>query len=197
MKLTKQRVRTIAAILSAFPFLWIAYDLLAGNIFGFVYLEIMHRLGHSAIVMLLLSAFSVVLKNYKIPEGFFPHRVFGLFSVIYAVSHLFVFLLSYGFNPGQIWLAITTQPFILLGDLALISLLVVQLSSGNQWRKKHHALWRKLHYVYYVVVGAIILHVILATKILRPIFYFYIAGFILLTLLHLKGVRQLFQKSKA
>ena len=195
MKLTKKSVRIIAAFLSSFTFFWIAYNLLADKLFGFVYIEILHWLGHSVIVMLLLAAFSVLLKDYKQPKGFFAHRIFGLFGVIYAVSHLFFFVLSYGFNVSQIWFAVSTQPYILFGDLALIALLVVQLTSGDKWRRNHHSLWRKFHYVYFVAVGGIIAHVILASKVVRPIFYFYIAVFIILTLFHIKGVRKLLLKS--
>ncbi len=196
MKLTKKGIRIIAAFLSSFTFFWIAYNLLTDNLFGFVYIEIMSWLGHSAIVMLLLTVFSVLLKDYKIPKGFFLHRIFGLFGVIYAVSHLFVFLLSYGFNVSQILFAVSSQPFILFGDLAIIALLVVQLTSGDKWRKSHHALWRKLHYGYYVAIGGIIVHVVLASKVLRPIFYFYIAVFILLMLFHIRGVKNLLLKPR-
>ena len=194
MKLTKKRIRFIAAFLSSFTFFWIAYNLLADKLFGFVYIEILHWLGHSSIVMLLLTAFSVLLKDYKQPKGFIPHRIFGLFGVIYSVAHLFVFLLSYSFNTGQVWLAVSAQPFILFGDLALIALLVIQLTSGDKWRRNHHALWRKFHYVYYLAVGGIIVHVVLASKVVRPIFYFYSIVFIVLSLFHIKGVGKVLLK---
>ena len=193
----KKKIITIAtAILSAFTFGWVLFDLLTGKLQGFVYYEIMHRFGHTAIILLLLSSLSVLMKNYNVPEGFFPHRVFGLYALIYAASHFFVFLLSYRFNFNQLLTAFTTQPFILLGDLALIVLLVLQLTSGQKFRKTKHKLWRTIHYAFYLAIGAIITHIFLASKVVKPIFWVYIVAFVLMGILHMRGVRKVLKPKK-
>lgn len=192
----KKIITVVTAILSAFTFGWILFDLLTGKLRGFVYYEIMHRMGHTAIIMLLLSSLSVLMKNYNVPEGFFPHRVFGLYALIYAASHFFVFLLSYGFNLRQLMTAFTTQPFILLGDLALIVLLVVQLTSGQKFRKTKHKIWRTIHYFFYLAIGAIIAHIFLVSKVVKPIFWWYLVGFLLMGFLHMKGIRKVLKPAR-
>lgn len=185
----KSLILIAAIVLSSFTFLWVAYDLLAGNLSGFAYFQVMHRFGHSAIILLLLSSFTVLMKNYRVPEGFEPHRIFGLFALLYAAAHFFTFLLSFGFNLQQIMQAFVSQPFIILGDLALLILLTLQLTSGDRMRKKNAKLWRKLHYLFYVAVAAIITHIFFVTKVAKPIFVVYAVLFAILIFFHLKFVR--------
>ncbi|NSW51228.1 MAG: ferric reductase-like transmembrane domain-containing protein [Anaerolineae bacterium] len=192
----KKWITIIAAVVSAFTFLWVFFDLITGRLQGFVYFEIMHRFGHTAIIMLLLSSLSVLAKNYSLPEGFFPHRVFGLYGLLYAASHFFVFMLSFGFDLQLLITAFVSQPFILLGDLALIVLFVMQLTSSDKFRKQHHKTWRLIHYFYYLGIGAIITHIFLVSKVIKPVFWVYLAGFVLMGLLHAKFVRDWIKPKK-
>ena len=192
----KTLILVLAIVLSSATFIWVAVDLLAGNLGGFAYFQVMHRFGHSAIILLLLSSSTVLMKNYRVPEGFEPHRIFGLFALLYAAAHFFTFLLSFGFNAQQIMQAFISQPFILLGDLALFILLALQLTSGNQMRKKNAKLWRKIHYLFYVAVAAIITHIFFVTKVAKPIFFVYAVLFVILIFFHLKVVRSKLLPSK-
>ena len=195
-KINKKHIRLAAYILSAFTFVWVAYDLIAGRLSGFFYYEIMHRFGHSAIVMMLLSSVTVLFKNYKVAEGWYPHQAFGLYGLLYATAHMVTFWASYGFDFGLILGAAQLQTFILFGNFAWIILFAIILTSIKKVRTSHHKLWRVVHYTFYAGMAAVIIHVAIAAKIVRPIVYFYAIFFVVFILLHLKPVRSLLLKKK-
>lgn len=193
-KINKNHIRTAAAILSAFTFAWVAFDLLRGRGSAIFRFEILHRFGHSAIVMMLLSSLTVVAKNYKVPEGWFPHKVFGFYALLYAISHAFTFWLINNFAFLSVLRSV--QFPIVLGNLALIILLAMEVTSTKKWRAKHNKTWRTIHYLYNAAVAAVVLHVALVSKIAKPILYFYAAFFIVFIVLHIKPVRTLLLKKK-
>lgn len=195
-KINKTQIRTAAAILSAFTFVWVLIDILQGRAVGFYWFTILHRFGHSAIVMMLLSSLSVVFKNYRVPEGWFPHKVFGFYAMLYATSHLITYYYLNGFDTAQIFRNIQSQTFILFGSFALIVLQLMELTSIKAFRVKYNKFWRGFHYVFNAAVVAVIIHVALAAKIVRPIIYFYGAFFVIFITLHIKGVRNLILKKR-
>ncbi len=195
-KIDKKHIRLAAAILSAFTFVWVLIDILTGKASGAHWYVILHRFGHSAIVMMLLSSLSVVFKNYKVPEGWFPHKVFGLYALLYATSHFLTYWSLFDFNFPLILQSVQTQTFILFGNFAWIIMLVMEVSSTKQWRTKHNKAWRTIHYFYNVAVAAVVIHVSMASKVVRPIVFFYAAFFVIFITLHIKAVRNLLLKEK-
>lgn len=195
-KITKEQIRTGATILSAVTFIWVLIDIVMGKATGFHWFVILHRFGHTAIIMLLLSSLSVLAKNYKVPEGWFPHKVFGFYAMLYAIAHMITYYAINGFDFAQILSNIQFQTFILFGSFALFVLVVMELSSIKSFRTKNNKLWRAIHYVFNAAVLAIVIHVALAAKVVRPIVYVYAAFFIVFITLHIKGVRNLLLKEK-
>ncbi len=195
-KITKNQVKIAAIVLSSFTFLWVLYEFITGQPGGFFYYELLRRFGHTAIIMMLLSSLTALFKKYRVPEGWYPHKVFGLFAVLYATAHMLTFWLSYGFDIVLILNAVTIQQFIILGNIAWILLLIIEVTSIDFIRRKNIKLWRAIHYFYYGAVAAVIIHVAMAAKLVRPIVYFYAAFFIVFTILHFKFIRNLILKKK-
>lgn len=194
--ITKSQIQIAAIVVSSFTFLWVLYEFITGQLGGFFYYELLRRFGHTAIIMMLLSSLTALFKKYRVPEGWYPHKVFGLFAVLYATAHMLTFWLSYGFDFALILNAITIQQFIILGNIAWILLLIIEVTSIDFIRRKNLKLWRTIHYFYYGAVAAVVIHVAMAAKIVRPIVYFYAAFFLIFTLLHLKPIRNLILKKK-
>jgi methionine sulfoxide reductase heme-binding subunit len=195
-KITQNQVKIAAIVVSSFTFLWVLYEFFTGQLGGFFYYELLRRFGHTAIIMMLLSSLTALFKKYRVPEGWYPHKVFGLFAVLYATAHMLVFWVSYGFDFALILNAITIQQFIILGNIAWILLLIIEVTSIDFIRRKNLKLWRAIHYFYYGAVVAVVIHVAMAAKIVRPIVYFYAVFFLVFTLFHFKFMRKLILKKK-
>ncbi|MEE4195994.1 MAG: ferric reductase-like transmembrane domain-containing protein [Anaerolineae bacterium] len=195
-KIDKKHIRLAVAILGAFTFVWVLIDILLGNVTGAQWFVILHRFGHSAIVMMLLSSLSVVFKNYRVPEGWYPHKILGLYALLYATAHFLTYWSLFNFNFPLILQSIQTQTFILFGNFAWIIMLVMEVTSTKQWRTKHNKAWRIIHYFYNAAVVAVVIHVSLASKVVRPIVFFYAAFFVIFITLHIKAVRDLLLKNK-
>ena len=64
------KIRWIVAAFAMFTFLWIGYDLISGNLSGFIYFEILRRLGHTAIIMLIGSSLTLLLQQLGWKQAF-------------------------------------------------------------------------------------------------------------------------------
>lgn len=87
-------------------------------------------------------------------------RMLGLFVAFYASLHLMAYVaFDMEFQLGAIAADIVKRPFILVGFLAFVVLLVLSATSFNRAIKAMGALrWRRLHMSVYLVAGLAVLH---------------------------------------
>lgn len=87
-------------------------------------------------------------------------RMLGLFVAFYALLHLLAYVaFDMEFDAGAILADILKRPFILVGFLAFLLLLVLSATSFNRAIKAMGALrWRRLHRSVYGVAGLAVLH---------------------------------------
>lgn len=92
-------------------------------------------------------------------------RAIGLYTFLYFALHFTTFAaLDYGFDFKQIYLLTIQKPFILLGSLAGIMLLVLAATSFKYWMKRLGKNWSRLHKLVYVIGGVAVFHYALAIK---------------------------------
>lgn len=92
-------------------------------------------------------------------------RTFGLYSFFYFILHFITFAaIDYGFDLKQIYVLTIQKPFVLLGTMAGIFLLVLAFTSFKYWIKRLGKNWARLHKLVYVIGGLAVLHYALAVK---------------------------------
>ncbi len=119
-------------------------------------------------------------------------RALGLYSFFYFALHFIVFAaVDYGFNFDEILSLSTQKPFIIVGSLAGLLLLLLAITSFKFWMKLMGKRWKGLHKTVYLVGMLVILHYVWAVKgsvaalsgdTVRPI----IMGFIVFFLLFIR-----------
>lgn len=128
---------------------------------------LMHKLGEMALRLLIgvlcissLAQFSFLrsLQNLR--------RLIGLTAFYYVSLHLITFVfLDHFFNFSFILKDIYKRPFITFGFSGFILLLPLVFTSTNSMLKKlTFKVWKKIHYLIYIVVLLGVLHFYLLTK---------------------------------
>lgn len=101
-------------------------------------------------------------------------RMTGLFALFYASLHILNYLFP---DQGLDWAAIiediVERPFITLGALALLGLLVLGITSTNGWRRRLGRRWQSLHRLVYGIAILVCWHFWWQVKedILEPAIY--------------------------
>lgn len=178
---------------SLLPLLLFGWAALTGRL-GFNPVETaLRQSGRVAVVLLLLSlAVTPLIKILNLAFLSRLRKPLGLYAALYATLHFAAFAVwDYGFNLGLIWLAILQRPFIVLGLLSLVILLVLSFISTRYWQRKLRSTWRWLQRMVYAAAVLAVAHYLLAVKgdlltlqgdYTRPL----IAGGVLLLLLLLR-----------
>ena len=142
---------------------------------------LMHKLGEMALRLLIgvlcissLAQFSFLrsLQNLR--------RLIGLTAFYYVSLHLTTYVfLDHFFNFSFILKDIYKRPFITFGFSGFILLLPLVFTSTNSMLKKlTFKVWKKIHYLIYIVVLLGVLHFYLLTKAdkTEPLIYLSIVG---------------------
>ena len=174
--------------LARLGFLWVL-DGLTANPIQFI----VQYLGRSAVTLLVLTLSvtpAVTVTGWRVLSR--HRRTLGLYAFLYFALHLFAFaVLDYGLDWGEILRLTAEKPFILVGLLAGLILLMLAATSFKYWMKRLGKNWRRLHKTVYLASGLVILHYAWAVKgsltnlsgdILRPLGM----GFLVLVLLILR-----------
>lgn len=126
----------------------------------------LRQTGRTAVIFLLLSlACTPINRIFKLPWVGRLRKPLGLYAALYAVIHFLIFALwDYGFNFLLIWNEIIAKPFIIIGAVALVILIILAGTSFPVWHRTLGKGWRRLHRLVYVAALAVILHYLLAIK---------------------------------
>jgi len=86
-------------------------------------------------------------------------RMTGLFALFYASMHFLNYLVpDQGLNAAAIIEDIVERPFITLGALALLGLLILGITSTAGWQRRLGRRWQQLHKLVYVLAILICWH---------------------------------------
>ena len=128
--------------------------------------SILQRTGQIAVVFLLLSlACTPINRLFKAPMIGRLRKPLGLYAALYAGLHFLTFAVwDYSFDFNLIWNEIRQRPFILIGAVALIILLVLAATSFRFWQRKLGKTWVWLHRLVYLAGILVVTHYLLAVK---------------------------------
>lgn len=92
-------------------------------------------------------------------------RALGLYSFFYFSIHFITFaVVDYGFDIREIFRLTTEKPFIIVGSLAGLILMLLAITSFKFWMKYLGKKWKSLHKTVYLVGVLAILHYAWAIK---------------------------------
>ena len=157
---------------SAIPLLVGLWDFWQRNLGANPIMEITHRTGKTAILLLILSlAVSPLRQLLKWNQINKLRRPLGLWAGSYALVHFSIYVvLDYGFQWKALLANSLTNFFILFGFTTGLILLVLSITSLTYFLKRMGKNWKKLHRFVYAAGILAALHFILAVKpgVLRP-----------------------------
>jgi sulfoxide reductase heme-binding subunit YedZ len=173
------------------PFLVLVWDFLRGTLAADPILDMTHRTGKTALILLMLSlAVSPLQSLLNWPQLGKLRRPLGLYSFAYAAVHFAIFIgLDYGFQFSLLPGAFLEKRFAIIGFLAGLILLILAVTSLNTLVKKLGKNWKVLHRFVYAAGVLAAIHFIMAVKpgVLRP--WFYAGGMLILLVYRIPFVR--------
>ena len=147
--------------------------------------KLMDELGKMALRLIIVTLLISSLSQFKFLRSLQNiRRMIGLTAFYYVVCHFLTYIvLDHFFNWKFIIKDIVKRPFITLGFINLILLLPMVFTSTNAMVKKlTYKVWKKIHYLIYIVAPLAALHFYFLKKAdkTEPLVYL---GIILLLLL--------------
>ncbi len=183
-KLLASILHLLVHISSALPLLIGLWDFWQGNLGANPILEITHRTGKTAILLLILSlAVSPLRQLLKWNQINKLRRPLGLWAAFYASVHFSIYVvLDYGFQWRALLANSLTNKFIIFGFTTGLILLLLSITSLTFFLKIMGKNWKKLHRLVYAAGILAALHFILAVKpgVLRPWPYALVMALLLL-----------------
>ncbi|MHC8399161.1 protein-methionine-sulfoxide reductase heme-binding subunit MsrQ [Pseudomonas sp. MDT1-17] len=143
------------------PLLWLyqAWEDVLGPDPGKVLVD---RLGLGTLVLLLITLSMTPLQKLTGWAGWIAvRRQLGLWCFAYVVMHLSgytAFIL--GFDWSQLGVELRKRPYIIVGTLGFVCLLVLAVTSNRYSQRRLGSRWKKLHRLSYVVLGLGLLHML-------------------------------------
>ena len=197
-KLDKKTSSWLVILLAFLPFFHLLYSYFTNNLSADPIRTITIRTGWYALIFLFLtliiSPISLVTKlKFQVNLG----KIFGLMTFFYAFLHFLNFIwYDFGLNPGLILNEITTKPFIILGFLALLDLLILFIISFEPFRKKMGKTWFTLQKTVYFNTGLILVHFYLAKKGDKTLPFIFAGLFLIFLIFRIPFFKNLFAKQE-
>ena len=183
-KIVKRSKPVILLLLLLPSMLW-STMLVQGNLGINPIEKLMDELGQMALRLIILTLIISSLSQYEFLRSLQNiRRMIGLTAFYYVVCHFLTYIaLDHFFNWKFIIKDIVKRPFITFGFINFILFLPLVLTSTNAIVKKiTFKIWKKIHYLIYLIAPLAVLHFYLLTKAdkTEPLIYL---GIILLLLL--------------
>jgi len=118
------------------------------------------RLGLGGLIFLLITLGMTPLQRLTGWSGWIVvRRQLGLWCFFYILLHLSAYLFFIlGFDWGQLAVELRKRPYIIVGVLGFLGLLVLAVTSNRFSQRRLGARWKKLHKLVYVILGLGLLH---------------------------------------
>lgn len=121
---------------------------------------LVENFGLGALILLLITlAMTPLQKLSGWPFWIVVRRQLGLWCFAYVVLHMTMYtLFVLGLDFGQLGVELVKRPYIIVGALAFLCLLVLAVTSNRYSQRRLGARWKKLHRLVYVILGLGLLH---------------------------------------
>ena len=129
--------------------------------------KLMDELGKMALRLIIVTLIISSLSQYRFLRSLQNiRRMIGLTAFYYVVCHFLTYIvLDHFFNWKFILKDIVKRPFITFGFINLILLLPMVFTSTNAMVKKlSFKIWKKIHYLIYIIAPLAALHFYLLKK---------------------------------
>ena len=129
--------------------------------------KFMDELGRMALKLIILTLIISSLSKFKLLRSLQNiRRMIGLIAFYYVTCHLLTYvILDHYFNWKFILKDVLKRPFITFGFISFVFLLPLVFTSTNYMVKKiTFKIWKKIHYLIYIVAPLAGLHFYLLTK---------------------------------
>ncbi|WPN46447.1 MULTISPECIES: protein-methionine-sulfoxide reductase heme-binding subunit MsrQ [unclassified Pseudomonas] len=120
------------------------------------------RLGLGTLILLLITLSMTPMRKLTGWAGWIAvRRQLGLWCFAYVVLHLVAYLtFILGFDWSQLGVELRNRPYIIVGVMGFLCLLVLAVTSNRYSQRRFGARWKKLHRLVYVVLGLGLLHML-------------------------------------
>ena len=146
---------------AVWPLFWLyeAWSLALGPDPGKVLVD---RLGLGTLILLLVTLCMTPMQKLTGWAGWIAvRRQLGLWCFAYVVLHLCAYLtFVLGFDWSQLGVELRKRPYIIVGSLGFLCLLVLAVTSNRYSQRRLGLRWKKLHRLVYVVLGLGLLHML-------------------------------------
>ena len=160
MRLGLWRVSVFIAA-AVWPLFWLyeAWSLALGPDPGKVLVD---RLGLGTLILLLVTLCMTPMQKLTGWAGWIAvRRQLGLWCFAYVVLHLCTYLaFVLGFDWSQLGVELRKRPYIIVGSLGFLCLLVLAVTSNRYSQRRLGGRWKKLHRLVYVILGLGLLHML-------------------------------------
>jgi sulfoxide reductase heme-binding subunit YedZ len=134
--------------------------------------ELLHQTGLTALTLLLITlSITPARRIFGVNALQRVRRMLGVWAFGYALAHLTIYLtldqLCYSVETCQwqaIWQDILKRPFIFMGQLAFVCLLLLAITSTAGWVRRLKKNWVRLHRLVYLAGAAAVTHFIWIQK---------------------------------
>jgi len=162
-----KRSKPIILLLLLLPSLLWGIMLVQGNLGINPIEKLMDELGKMALRLIIVTLIISSLSQYRFLRSLQNiRRMIGLTAFYYVVCHFLTYIvLDHFFNWKFILKDIVKRPFITFGFINLILLLPMVFTSTNAMVKKlTFKVWKKIHYLIYIIAPLAALHFYLLKK---------------------------------
>ena len=189
------RIKPIIFVSLILPSILWVYQFINGNLGINPIDKLMDKLGEFALQLIIAT---LVVSNLSKLQSFrslqILRRMIGLFAFYYVLCHFITYIvLDHFFNWKFIIKDIIKRPFITFGFINLILLLPMVFTSTNVMVKKlSFKIWKKIHYLIYIIAPLAALHFYLLKKAdkTEPLVYLGIIFFLLFWRFYYKIIKK-------
>jgi sulfoxide reductase heme-binding subunit YedZ len=176
-------LRSKAIAVCLLPLLWLSVDIAFDNL-GANPVQALHiRLGDWSLRFLCLTLAVTPIQIITKWRGLSDYRkMLGLYAFFYGTLHVLAYLLiDHGLMWQMISIDIIESPYIWIGLLAYIIVLLLALTSSKWAKKQMGKNWKRLHRLIYIAAIAAVMHYFWQLKgnLAEPFFYSIIAFLLL------------------
>ncbi len=159
-------LRILANLGAVVPLVWMLIAYYSGGLGANPIQTLEQKSGDVAIILLILTlACSPLISIFGWQGAPVVRRILGLYTFIYAAFHMLVFIwLDFGLSWALLRDEFLYRPFILLGAIALILLLLLAITTLAPLKRALGGYWIWLQRLIYVAALLAAFHFILARK---------------------------------
>ncbi|GLQ70903.1 protein-methionine-sulfoxide reductase heme-binding subunit MsrQ [Vibrio penaeicida] len=158
--------KALIHVVQWFSLLWLFMAATNGHLGAEPVDEIIHFTGKAALNTLIATMLITPLVRWlKIGQLIRTRRLLGVFAFMWAALHLLAYVsLDLGYEWLLILDEIITRPYLIVGALSWIILLLLTVTSTKQAQRKLKKRWQALHNWVYIAVLLIPIHYLWSVK---------------------------------